>query len=151
MQDEFWKEHADYFGESDSEEDADDFSENEFADVAQDSEDSDIDNDEDADDDDDDENERAANKRQRGSRARKGVYMDPALKKRRGAASTGTRASSASASTAPGESIADRKTKRHAVLVGDEARKEREEREAQKKKPVRKTVRARGALLAHLY
>lgn len=161
-EDEFWAEHADYFQSSDEDEE---FEDDDLsgtpptprasplprnpqthprpwpADAEKnDSEDSDIDQDENEVDSDAEaaEAEKAV-KRQARSGGRKGVYQDPALRRRR-AATTMPRQKRAAVEIDPGQSIAMRKTKRQATGAADERRAERKKAEALKKKPVRKVV-----------
>eukprot|EP01050_Picozoa_sp_SAG11_P007330 SAG11_NODE_608_length_8226_cov_4.489603_2_plen_325_part_00 len=141
-EDEFWKEHADFFGSDSSSEDSNEEEENDFVDQAEDSEDSDIDRDEDDESSDDGENEKEVNRRMRKSGARTGAYVDPALKRKRHHSSSARREKRATNDLAPGESIADRKQKRASTAAGDEARKLREAEESKRLRPQRKPQEA---------
>jgi hypothetical protein len=138
-EDEFWAEHADYFQSSD-EDDAFDEDDSDIDEAEkEDSEDSDIDADENEEDSDAEaaEAEKAVKRAARGG-GRKGVYSDPALRRRR-AASTMPR-KKAKVEIDPSQTIAARKVKRQATGAADERRAEMQAAEARKKKPVRKAA-----------
>lgn len=138
-EDEFWAEHADYFQSSDEDEEFDQSDSDIDEAEKEDSEDSDIDADENEEDSDAEaaEAEKAVKKAARGA-GRKGVYSDPALRRRR-AASTMPR-KKPRVDIDPSDTIAARKIKRHATGAADERRAEMQQAEAKKKKPVRKAV-----------
>lgn len=138
-EDEFWAEHADYFQSSEEDDEFDDEDSDIGEDEREDSEDSDIDADEDEEDSDAEAAEAEKEvKRAARSGGRKGIYQDPALRRRR-AASTMPRKKRA-VEIDPSETIAARKEKRQATGAADERRKEMKAAEARKKKPVRKAV-----------
>lgn len=139
-EDEFWAEHADYFQSSEEDDEFDEDDSDIGEDEREDSEDSDIDEDENEVDSDAEaaEAEKAV-KRTARSGGKKGVYQDPALRRRR-AASTMPRNKRPVVEIDPSETIAARKEKRQATGAAEERRKERRAAEARKKKPVRKAV-----------